>query len=92
VALEGRRELCRAQPDLELIPPPIEHLLGILGEPHCGDAFFVFGASTEVLWAQGIETPEDLVRAVLGLRVGPAVHVPPTGRRVGPHQHLEALQ
>ena len=38
---------------------------------------------------QGIEGLEDRVGAVLRPRVGPAIDVPPLGRRVGPDEQLE---
>src|SRR5215204_1479667 len=92
MALQGRRKLWRAQPDLKFIPPLVEDPLAILGEPHGGYTFLIFATRAEVLRAQGIEPPEDLVGSVLRLSVGPAVHVPPSWVRIRPYQQLKALQ
>src|SRR5215211_7885216 len=92
MALQGRGKLCRAQPDLKFISPLVEHILGILGEPHGGYTFLIFATRAEVHRVQGIEPPEDLVGPVLRLDVWPTVHVPPSWKRIGPHQQLKALQ
>src|SRR5215211_6620401 len=92
MAFEGWGKLFGAQLDLKLIPPPVEYLLGILGEPHGGDAFLFFTARAKVLGVQGIKPLEDLVGSVLRLRIWPAVHVAPARRRIGPDQQLKPLQ
>src|SRR5918998_2606288 len=92
MTLQGRRKLCRPQPDLELIPPTVEDLLGLVGEPYRGDAVLALIARAKVLRVQGIEPLDDLVGPVLRFCVGPAVDVAPAGGRVGPYQQLEALQ
>src|SRR5215208_2165773 len=92
MALQGRRKLCRAQPDLKFIPPLVEDLLGILSEPYGGYTFLIFATHAKVLRIQGIEPPEDLVGSVLRLDIWPTVHVPPGWLRIGPHQQLKALQ
>src|SRR3712207_4705352 len=74
------------------MPPSVEHLLGLVCEPHSGDAFFIFTTSTKVFCIQAIEPLEDLVGSVLRLGIWPAVHVPPGWGRVWPDQQLEALQ
>src|SRR5215204_3376474 len=92
MALQGRGKLCRAQPDLKVIPPLVKGLLGILGEPHGGYTFLIFATRAEVLRVQGIELPEDLAGTVLRLDIWPPVHVLPSWVRIGPHQQLKALQ
>src|SRR5215218_1350030 len=92
MALQGRAKLCRPQPDLKFIPPLVEDLLGILGEPHGRYSFLNFATRAEVHWVQGSESPEDLVGPVLRLDIWPTVHVPPGWVRIGPHQQLKALQ
>src|SRR5688500_7954161 len=92
MALQGRGTLCRAQPDLKFIPPLVEHLLSILGEPHGEYTFLIFATRAEVLRVQDIEPLEDLVGSVLRLDIWPTVHVPPSWVRIGPHQQLKALQ
>src|SRR5215207_775466 len=92
MALQGWGKICRAQPDLKFIPPLVEDLLGILGEPHGGYTFLIFATRAEVHRVQGIEPPEDLVGPILRLDIRPTVHVPPSWKRIGPHQQLKALQ
>src|SRR5215218_2603625 len=92
MALQGRGKLCRAQPDLKFIPPLVEYLLGSPSEPHGGYTFLIFATRAEGSRIQVIEPPEDFVGSVLRLDFWPTVHVPPSWKRIGPHQQLKALQ
>ena len=76
----------------QFFPESVEVCLSLRREPDRGDGVLVLGRCSELLRAQGVDLPEDLVRSSLTLSVGTAIHVAPPQRRIGPHEQLEALQ